>query len=305
MQEFMPSMEALRAFDSAARHRSFTLAARETGLTQSAISRVIGALERKVGTRLFERLGRRVVLTEAGEAYARGIEAHLDAIASATWELKRYSRGTRNLSILTLPTFGSHWLAPRLRKFAVRHPAIRLNVATRLDGFDFATGDADCALFYGNDATPGTLSDRLVDVELIPVCAPGLLPGGERAATDFERLPLLQHTRLKGAWSEWLAWSGRRHPAPEAGHGFDTFESLIQAAIAGMGVALARTLLVEADIASGRLIRLHDMAMRTEDAYCLVYPERKRNKPEFAAFRAWILRESRPQRRGEAPVSMP
>jgi LysR family transcriptional regulator, glycine cleavage system transcriptional activator len=301
----LPSMEALRAFEAAARNSSFTLAALELGISQSAISRVIATLEKQGGIRLFERIGRRLVLTEAGERFARDVRPALATIAAASSDLAHYASGSRELNVCTLPTFGSHWLAPRLARFARSNPRIRLRVDARVDPIDFENSTADCAIFYGIDVLRGALIDRLLAVELQPVCAAAMLPRKVDSLAAFPKMPLLQHSRQPNAWFDWLDRTGRTHPAPGAGHWFDTYEVLIRAAIGGMGVALVRTMLVERELASGELVALHEAIPQEGEFYCFVYPERKRTMPELQKFRSWILRESRPQRRGEAPISTP
>ncbi|MCA3262687.1 MAG: LysR family transcriptional regulator [Telmatospirillum sp.] len=293
MFDTLPSMEALRAFEAAARHSSFTAAAKELGLTQSAISRVVASLERRAANRLFERVGRGLILTEAGEAFARGLRPSLAAISSSMLDLTGYSAGTRDLTVSTLPTFGSHWLAPRLARFAKRHPKIRLKIQTRGDAFDFAESDADCAIFYGAESWPSALSDRLLDVSLIPVCAPGLLKVRRSKSETLANLPLLQHSRQPHAWPAWFRLTKRHHPAPASGYWFDTYDPLIRAATGGLGAALVRDFLVEREIADGSLVALHDAPTPAEHPYFFVYPEKKRMRRELQAFRVWLLQEAR------------
>lgn len=291
-RRLLPSMSALTAFEAAARAGSFTVAARELALTQGAVSRQIKALEDQLGVPLFVRQGLRVVLTPAGDAYAQEVRGALHRIRSASLRVIG-APGGGVLKLAILPTFGTRWLVPRLPAFQQAHPHVIIHFSTKLAPFDFAIEDLDAAIHFGDPDWPDAECDRLMDEEVLPVCAPSFLTAHPvAAAADLAALPLLHTTTRPGAWSEWFAAQGiDRYDG--AGMHFEQFATTAQAAAAGLGVAMLPTLLVDAELRLGDLVPALVRPHRSSKAYYLVHPVSRGGYPPFAAFRRWLLAEAR------------
>jgi LysR family glycine cleavage system transcriptional activator len=294
----LPSLTSLQCFDAAARHMSFTRAARELNVTQSAVSRQILQLEEYVGRPLFRRLKQRLVLTEAGEAYARSVHDLLDKAEAATLQVMAYGSGGDTLTIALLPTFGSRWLVPRLGDFVTRYPDLQLNLVTQVKPFDFAGSDIDVAIHFGTDVWPGAVCHRMMGETIVPVAAPSLLAGrsGLVNPEDISRYTLLQHVTRPQAWQEWLHASGVHGVDGRFGPRFEQFQMVIQAAIAGLGLAVLPLFLIREELASGRLIVAIDRPVTSENAYYLVHPETKADLRRVVVFRDWLLEQCTPQK---------
>lgn len=291
-RRLLPPMAALHSFMAAARHGSFSKAAAEIGLTQGAVSRQVATLEDWLQTQLFERNGRRVQLSEDGRAYADAIGPALSAIRVATAKALAEPAETA-LRIATLPTFGMRWLAPRLGRFTRDLPDLVIEFAARTHEFDFADEDFDAAIHYGLPTWPGAEHDLLFRERAIPVIAPTLLAEHPVATPeDLLRFPLLVQAERRDAWSQWFRHM--RVPADRmiAGPVFEHFLMLAQAAVAGAGVALLPSFMVEPELEAGTLFCPFDEAVVGEDAYYLVYPAERMRRPHFARLREWILAEA-------------
>jgi LysR family glycine cleavage system transcriptional activator len=288
----LPSLTALQFFEAAARHMSFTRAARELNVTQSAVSRQIRQLEEHVGRPLFRRLKQRLVLTEPGEAYSIAVRDLLDRAEAATLQLMAYGSGGGLLTVALLPTFGSRWLVPRLGDFTTRHPDIQLNLVTQVRPFDFAGSEIDVAIHFGTDVWPGAICRRLMGEVVVPVAAPSLL-GRSRLARpeDVGRYTLLQHATRSQAWQEWLRACGVENLDGRVGPRFEQFHMVIQAAIAGLGGARRRRGRRPAERTSGRLVVAIDRPVKSEHAYYLVHPERTADLQRVTVFRDWLLQQ--------------
>jgi LysR family glycine cleavage system transcriptional activator len=290
-RRLLPSLTALQFFEAAARHLSFTRAAAELCVTQSAISRQIRQLEDMIGQKLFQRSANGLILTSTGAEYSNAVRIMLDQAEAATLHLMAYSgRGTL-LTLALLPTFGSRWLVPRLGEFVALHPSLQLNIKTYIEPFAFEMSDVDTAIHFGADAWPGAVGHRLMGEVAVPVCAPSLL-GGRRPLRDpraVAKLPLLQHTTRPEAWLAWCNEVGAPATNALGGARFDHFYMMIQAAISGLGVALLPRFLVNDELASGRLVVAADHELKTTSAYWLVYPEKKAQLPAVGQFRDWLL----------------
>ncbi|WP_019831230.1 transcriptional regulator GcvA [Sphingomonas sp. PR090111-T3T-6A] len=286
----LPPMAMLHSFAAAARHGSFSRAAAEVGLTQSAISRQIANLEEWLGVSLFDRAGRRVRLNEAGRAYAEEVGAALGAIRRATARaMTRPSE--RVIELATLPSFGMRWLAPRLPRLTERHPDLIVNFAARSDEFDFATEPFDAAIHFGRPDWPGAVCDLLFREAAIPVVSPALAEGLSEPR-DLARLPLLVQSNRRDAWARWFALAGVDHVPEGPLPGFSHFLMLAQAAAAGAGAALVPSFLIEPELASGALVRPFDLALPSERAYYLAYPAAKLESSAFRQLRDWMLAEA-------------
>jgi LysR family transcriptional regulator, glycine cleavage system transcriptional activator len=290
-RRLLPSLTALQFFDAAARHLSFTRAAAELCVTQSAISRQIRQLEDFIGQQLFHRSTNRLILTSTGAEYAAAVRLVLDQAEAATLQLMAYGGKGAQLTLALLPTFGSRWLVPRIGEFVALHPSLQLNIKTYIEPFAFETSDVDVAIHFGSDAWLGAVCHRLMGEVAVPVCAPSLL-GGRQPLSDPQavaKLPLLQHTTRRLAWLEWCTQVGAPPTNALSGARFDHFYMMIQAAISGLGVALLPRFLVCDELASGRLVVAADHEIKTASAYWLVYPESKTHLPAVGHFRDWLL----------------
>lgn len=274
-------MSTLAAFEAVARLGSVTEAAAELSLTQSAVSRQIQRLEEQVETELFERQRKRLVLTAHGARYAEEIRAALNRINTATNALKANpDGGVLNLAIL--PTFGTHWLAPKLPAFFAACPGITLNMSTRLEPFDFAYESFHAAIHYGRKPWPGTESVQLLGEEMVAVAAPELATSG-----NPESLARLALQTRPYAWPEWAAANGWPNPGRPA-MVFDQFATMLRAAQSGLGVALMPDYLVDVEIARGTLVELPGVSRVSMGSYLLVWPKEHRGAPALVAFRQWL-----------------
>lgn len=293
MRPPLPSLNALRAFEAAARLGSFTAAGRELHVTPSAVSHQVRALEEALGLALFERRHRALALTPAGAgAFAASRDA-FDRLARGLRRL-RAARRARTLTVSVLPSFAASWLVPRLPRFQAAHPGVDLRLHATQALADLRGGEADVAIRYGRGRYPGLLSERLLSDEASPVCTPELA-ARLRAPSDLARVVLL-HDEVgpaHGGWSEWLRRAGARGVDAARGVRFGDARLLHQAAAAGQGVALARSVLVGDDLAAGRLVRPFALALRSRYHYALVITRAAARRVEVRAFRAFVLREAR------------
>jgi LysR family glycine cleavage system transcriptional activator len=287
MKRRLPPLNSLRAFESAARHLSFTRAADELAVTQSAVSHQVNALEEWAGVPLFKRQGRAMVLTEAAVKFLPAVSTALDQIALAGRKLQAVDPTHGWLTVAVMPSFAAKWLVPRLADFHEKNPDMDVWIAT----FEAQTGalgsDIDVAIRYGRGDWPGLASVRIMSEELFPVCAPRLAAGLKTPA-DLANATLL-HDELREDWGMWFAAAGLTGVDTARGPGFDDSGLLIQAAIEGLGVALGRSVLVKGDLDAGRLVRPFDVALGAEFAYYLVYPPDLENAPKIETFRTWLL----------------
>ncbi len=288
MRRFIPSLSALQAFEAAARLLSFTEAARELNVTQSAISRHILALEEQLGFALFHRAKQRVSITAAGQSYLPEVRACIDRLEVSTTQILTYRRGGGVLNLAILPTFGTKWLMPRLPDFCRSNPGVVMNFYTRTEPFDFSGSDIDAAIYFGAPAWPNIHAEHLIGETLIPVCSPTLASSGS-APTTLARHRLLHLLPLPQAWSQWFAAVGLSQVEINHSLGFEHFSMCIEAAISGLGIALMPHFLVAEDIRSGRLCVPHPRAIHTELAYFLIYPRSKSALPTVRAFRDWSM----------------
>jgi LysR family glycine cleavage system transcriptional activator len=288
----LPSLNGLRAFEAAARHLSFTNAAAELNVTQTAISHQIRRLEEELGIRLFVRQNRALALTPEARDYLPGVRAAFNDLRLATERLQRKDND-HVLTVSTLASLAAKWLLPRLSAFQEAHPGIDVRITTSTALVDFKGGDVDAAIRYGRGHWPGLRADWLTADQLFPVCSPALLTGEKplRRPQDLAHYVLL-HT--SGAydddWRLWLTAAGL--PASiskQPGLSFDLIFMTVQAAIDGIGVAVGRTTYVEGDIAKGRLVVPFKIALPADAGFYLVSPQAGADKPKLAAFRQWLL----------------
>ncbi|BBP86228.1 MULTISPECIES: LysR family transcriptional regulator [unclassified Pseudomonas] len=293
MRRKIPSTSALIAFESAARHQSFTKAAEELALTQSAICRQIGGLEEFLGLELFRRSRRGVKLTEAGLAYSRRIATQLDAVERDTLAVMG-QQGAMAIELAVVPTFGTQWLVPRLADFQRLHPEVTVNLTNRTRPFLFADTAFDAALYFGDADWSGTESHFLMHEHSVPVCSPRLLGGRTRlSASEIAGLPLLQQTTRPYAWRQWFGSLGLNVPRDMSGPRYELFSMLAQAATHEMGIALIPPFLIQRELADGSLVTALDHSFRSDKAYYLIIPERKVESAALGAFRDWLVEAAR------------
>ncbi len=285
-RRFLPSTAALQAFEAAVRHGSATQAAAELSLTQGAISRQIKALEDQLGVQLMDRVGRGLVPTRAGAAYAAEVRGILAQLGKATVALRTNPQGG-TLSLAILPAFGMHWLAPRLPEFGRAHPEVTVNLSTRLAPFDFATEPFDAAIHFGREDWPGAEHLALAPETVLAVCAPNLMQTGD-VITDHPLLHL--ETRPRG-WARWLAAQGMTSPG-DPGMQFDQFSTMAQAATHGLGIALLPTFVAEPYLQAGTLVLAAPDRQDSIGAYYLVWPKSRPETGALRQFRTWIAKQT-------------
>ncbi len=293
MRRRIPSIEALVAFEAAARHLSFTRAADALALTQSAICKQIAGLEDYLGVPLFNRIRKRLSLTEAGAAYAREVTAGLDRLERSTLSVMAH-RGRRNvLELAVIPTFATRWLIPRLGEFQRCHPGITVNLTTRNRPFVFPESRFDAAIHFGAAVWPGAVVKPLFGEAVVPVCSPHLLVRFPCTAPgDLARLPLLHQAHRHDAWPRWFEAAGVPDADVMQGPRFELFSMLVEAARAQLGVALVPRFLASSEIASGELVVPFDLPLASEMGYYFVYPDLPEVSPALASFAEWLLGEA-------------
>lgn len=287
----LPPLNALKTFEAAARSASFTRAAEELSVTQAAVSQQIKALETTLGVKLFIRERQRLTMTEAGRDYLAVVRDALDRIAIGTERLvQRQTSGV--LTVSASPDFAAKWLVHRLGRFAEAHPDIDLRVSATAHQVDFAREDVDLAVRHGDGHWAGLDAVRLCTEQLFPVCSPKLVSGRKRItkASDLLKFPLL---RLED-WKTWSRWFDAAGVPDAAAHGpvLNRASMLIDAAIDGQGIALARTALAAWDLINGRLVRPIDVSLRMSNTYWIVSPKGTSTVPKIVTFRDWLSAEA-------------
>jgi LysR family transcriptional regulator, glycine cleavage system transcriptional activator len=287
----LPPLNALKAFEAAARSESFTRAAEELFVTQAAVSQQVKALESTLGLTLFNRQRQRLVITEAGREYLAVVRDALDRIAVGTDRLvRRQCSGI--LTVSTSPDFAAKWLVHRLGRFAEAHPEIDLRVSATTHHVDLAREQVDLAVRHGEGHWPGLDVIRLCSERLFPVCSPKLVSGRSpiTKASDLLKFPLLRLNDWN-TWSKWCDAAGISN-AKVRGPVLNQASMLIDAAIDGQGIALARTVLAAWDLINGRLVVPIDVSLRMQKTYWIVCPKATASVPKIETFREWLLAEA-------------
>ncbi len=291
MARHLPPLNGLKAFEAAARSESFTRAAEELNVTQGAVSHQVKALEKTLGLKLFHRERQRLILTEAGRNYLVVIRDALDQIAVGTARLlQRQESGV--LTVSTSPDFAAKWLINRLSRFTEKHPELDLRISASTHHVDFAREDVDIVIRHGDGNWPGLHAERLCSERLFPVCSPKLVAGHNRirTAADLLKFPLLRLEDAKN-WTRLFEAAGVKTPVGP-GPVLNRASMLIDAAIDGQGIALARTALAAWDLINGRLVRPVDVSLRIANTYWIICPKAASNIPKTATFRNWVLAET-------------
>lgn len=292
MRRKIPSPVMLQAFELSARTLSFTRAADSLNLTQSAISHQIQALEEFLGVKLFERVRKRLQLTYAGEILLLRITPALDALESAIIETVSTEPASSVLRLGVVPSVATQWLIPRLGHFQREHPHVSLTLVTRLP-FNFQNNSLDAAINLGNTRWPGAQSDWLMDEDMQVVCTPEMAAGTLRSPADLQHAPLLQMTFRPHAWRDWLESCGLPTENATRGLKYESFTLILSAAMAGLGVAIMPSLLIERELAQGTLVSPFGPKLRSPTSYYLVYPPANVKLPALQTFRSWLLRQTR------------
>lgn len=302
MRRALPSTQALACFESAARHESYTRAAQELALTQSAVSRQITGLEEFLGVALFRRTRHGVALTPAGSQYALQVTSRLRALERDTLDVMAHQGRGGALHLAAVPTFATRWLIPRLPRFAALHPEIVVHIDTRTRPFIFAEAGFDAALYAGTPDQvaqwPGTHAQLLMRETVLPVCSPRVLEAASErgrgraqptvSANALAELPLLQQSTRPYAWRQWFDAQGAAAPRALAGPRYELFSMLAMAAAHGLGVALIPPMLIEAELARGELVAASPHALQGERAYYLVTPSQGKGGAALQAFWPWL-----------------
>lgn len=292
MADRLPSLNAMRAFEAAARHLSFSRAADELNVTKAAVSHQVKALEDELGLPLFRRLNRALLLTPAGQTLYPPITEALRLMRSAVDRLHKQDR-SGELVLTMLDSFAAIWLVPRLGRFRKAHPEIDVRITTSDESIDFSRGDVDLAIRYGAGYWPDVHAERLMTEEIFPVCAPALLRTGPPLNKPSD---LVNHTLLqdhpRDYWRMWLMAVGATGVDSERGPGYQHSNLVLLAAEQGDGVAIARSVLAADALAAGRLVKPFDVTVPAEYAYYLVCPPDHLRRPKVAAFRDWLFAET-------------
>jgi LysR family glycine cleavage system transcriptional activator len=293
----LPPLNALRAFEAAARHLNFSRAADELSVTPGAVSQQIQNLEDYVGAALFRRTPRGLLLTDSAQMALPALREAFDRLAEAASLLTAAVDG-RRLTITAAPSFAAKWLVPRLGRFEAAHPQVDVWLSADMDLVDFGAGDVDLAIRYGAGPYPGLDAIRLMNETVIPVMSPELNAANPIASpADLARHVLL-HDGSPDAddscpdWMMWLAARGVRGVDGNRGPRFNQSSLVIEAAVGGRGVALAKRTLAQDDLDAGRLIVPMPITTEVDFAYYVVHPKAKGRLPQVKAFVSWILAEA-------------
>jgi LysR family glycine cleavage system transcriptional activator len=291
MPRRLPPLNALKAFEAAARSESFTRAAEELFVTQAAVSQQVKALEATLGLKLFNREKQGLMITETGREYLAVVRDALDRIAIGTDRIVQH-QSSGVLTVSTSPDFAAKWLVHRLGRFAEAHPEIDLRVSATVRHVNLAREQVDLAIRHGNGHWAGLEVVRLCSEKLLPVCSPKLIAGRTRVlnAVDLLKFPLL---RLDGwsTWSRWFDAAGISNPVAR-GPVLNQASMLIDAAVDGQGVALARTALAASDLINGRLVIPVNVPLRMQNTYWIVCPKAVSGVPKIKMFQDWLLAEA-------------
>lgn len=298
MKRSLTHLNAIRAFESVARHLSFAKAAQELHVTPGAVSQQVKSLEGYLGVELFRRTKRGILLTEAGQAVLPDIREGMERIANGVAKL-RHQRGREILTVTVSPSFAAKWLIPRLERFRERHPGIDIRLDTTARLVEMESEGVDVAVRYGSGSYPGLEVTPFLTERVFPVCAPEFIDGPHplRVPEDLRWHALLHDDTMEGApgfptWPLWLEKAGVKDPDPSRGIHFNSSMLVIQAALNGQGVALGRSVIVDDDLRAGRLLKPFTLDCSLRFAYHIVYPPKSADLPRAATFIQWLLDEA-------------
>ncbi|MCB5161205.1 LysR substrate-binding domain-containing protein [Marinomonas algarum] len=294
MRRYIPSSTALKCFEASVRHLSFTKAAEELHLTQSAVSRQIRNLEAFLSRDLFIRLNKRLVLTGTGAAYYKEVVPLLDGMENACLKMLHREDEKTTLTISSLPTLASHWLIPLLADFQLSHPQFQIKVRSLDDAAKIDPESIDVILHYGGDHWPRAISHQMMREKVIAVCSPDLLTrifGSSVAACraeDVVQFPFLHLSSRINAWPDWMVSQGLESGS-FAGASFAHFHMVLEAAKNSMGIAIMPIILAQRGLQTGELVAPFGEAVPTPHEYLLSYPVDKADLEQVVVFRDWLL----------------
>jgi LysR family glycine cleavage system transcriptional activator len=298
MSGHLPPLSALRAFEAAARHMSFSRAADELHVTPAAISHQIHALEEDLGVRLFHRMNRAIELTASARVLLPGLSEAFAGIQSSVRRLRAHN-DTGTLTVTASPSFAAKWLVLRLHRFQEQCPEVDVRISATDNVVNLTQGDFDIAVRYGTGNYPGLEVELLFTNEVFPACSPQLLTTGPPLRTPDD-LPLhnlihdqtVERDPLVPTWPMWLKAAGVKHGPATTGLSFNNMHLALDAAIAGHGVVLAQSTIAAADLAAGRLVRLFSLALPDQFAYFIATAPGALERPKVRAFRDWLRCEA-------------
>jgi len=293
MSRNLPSLNALRAFEAAARHLSFTKAAAELFVTQAAVSHQIKHLEAQLDTPLFRRLNRQLRLTDAGQILLPPITEALDLMAGGVEKL-RHEQKAGTLTVSTLESIAATWLVPRLANFRAANPEIELVLSISDQLTDFDREAVDMGIRYGPGGSADVAETKLTDEDIFPVLSPALLEKGPPLNTpaDLLNYPLIRED-LAETWDQWFAAAGVLGTEVRTSYYLSHSNLVMQSVMAGEGVALGRSFLIKPEIAAGRLIQPFDVVLPAANSYYVVTPKGADGQPKVRAFMDWLIAETK------------
>jgi DNA-binding transcriptional LysR family regulator len=295
MRGKIPKTELLVTFEVVARHESYTRAAEELALTQSAVFRQVNALEDFLNTALFNHAKKRIFLNAAGKHYLSIVKERLNKLERDTTTIMTWQPTVQVIELAVNPTFSTHWLIPNLREFNKLNPDIIVNIHSLANIGDFLNREYDAAIMREDFYSPWSEVEYLFEEEILPVCSRCLLAEPERKLSVHELLneyPLLhQSTRIKG-WQEWFALSNVSSPLVNKGPRFDLLSMLIAAVRSNLGVALLPRFAIQHDLDNGDMVIPCDVPMRTGNRFIMTWREEKSESAHLQTFRNWLLSKS-------------
>lgn len=292
-RRLLPSLNALGAFEATARHGSVVQASEELNLSQSAVSRLVKQVEETLDVPLFARVKQRLVLTEAGRAYAKAVRSTFADLEEKTFRAMSYGRAEGSLSLGVFSTFAMKWLIPRLPAFMALQPKVMISCFVRPLPFDFESDPLDAAIHYGSPVWPNAVAEPLFGEQLLPVCSPRLAEARSiRKAKDLLSFTLLHEVTRPLSWRNWFAGHQIEVAGALQGPRFDQFGMVAAAAMAGLGIGLLPAFLVRQEIDGKRLVVPFRDTMPGEHMYHLVYPTRSSGMAAFEEFKRWIILEA-------------
>lgn len=296
----LPPLNALRAFEAAARTGSYVAAAEELRVSPAAVSQQVRNLEEFLGKKLFMRFNNRVVLTDAGQTVFAGSADALQSISALTEQVMSGNTRSR-LVVSVITSVAERWLEPRLAAFALKEKALRIELRVEADPVDFARHNIDLRICYGTNQYPEMNTIRLLQDEVLPLCSPAYLERNRNATTQgMDGVPDddLIHTSWGPSfvshptWHEWFAKSGTKRPNDTKGYQVGMSSLALDLARDGVGVALGQRMIAGADLAAGRLVPLSDIAIELGHPYCLVHPRSKARKFGLQALIDWLTKKA-------------
>ncbi|MFK5926291.1 MAG: LysR substrate-binding domain-containing protein [Desulfuromusa sp.] len=289
MRRTIPSRSALLAFESASRHQSFSSAATEMALSESAISRQIAVLEGQLGLKLFKRIKKRVILTKAGLLYSQQVRKSIEQMEQDMLNIMSHGGTQEILELAVLPTFCSQWLIPRIGDFYQQYPQVTINMSARSEIFLFQETPFDAAIHFGQPNWPGTIADFLFSEDVVAVCNPRLINAKPlRQIDEIFNYSLLHLTSRPDAWRIWLNHGGISGSNAVRGARYEHFSILISAACAGLGIGLIPRYLVARELEREELMIVYELPVESDAAYYLIYPEENGLNQVLKNFKEWL-----------------